>query len=316
MTSAPRVVAIGGGTGLAASLAAIRSVTSDVTAVVSVADDGGSSGRLRNELDLPALGDLRKAVVALAADDSPWVDALRHRFPAGDLEDHAFGNLLIAALLGTGLSLIEAVDRCLELVSGPGRVLPTTLDPVTLCGRTSAGAVVTGQVQIMETAGVERVWLDPGEAAAPGDVLRAIESATQIVLGPGSLFTSVLAATAVSSITSAVKAAHGEFIYVANLRPQVPETGEFTLEDHLRALATHNLDPDRVLYDGRHMTSDPDSAFWLQNRATNVAISQPERGSAARMVVEDVALAGDNGVEHDPILLARAIFGELAAGAS
>jgi len=296
ISGTPRVVAIGGGTGLAVSLSAIRSVTTDLTAVVSVADDGGSTGRLRTELDLPALGDLRKAILALADHDSIWVDVMRHRFPAGDLQDHSFGNLLIAALLGSGCDLVEAVDRALELVAGVGRVLPNTEDPVTLCGWTGAGVIVTGQVEIMETAGVERVWLDPDTAGTPKDVLLAIEEATHIVLGPGSLFTSLLAATAVPSITDAIGATTAEFVYVANLRPQVPETGEFTLEDHLRALTAHGLQPDRVLVDSRHMSSDPNS---------------PLAGElAGTMVVEDVALAAENGFSHDPVLLARALFGD------
>ncbi len=304
----PKVVAIGGGTGLAASLGAVRRVTTDLTAVVSVADDGGSTGRLRNELDLPALGDLRKAILALADGDSVWVDAMRHRFPAGDLQDHSFGNLLIAALLGSGCDLVQAVDRALELVSGVGRVLPNTEDPVTLCGWTSAGVIVTGQVEIMQTTGVERVWLDPRDAAAPKDVLIAIGEATHIVLGPGSLFTSLLAATAVPSITEAIRAASAEFVYVANLRPQVPETGEFTLEDHLQALVAHGLRPDRVLFDGRHMTSDPDSSFWLRNAREKLGVSKPERGGGGGIVVKDMALASADGFSHDPSLLARAIF--------
>jgi uncharacterized cofD-like protein len=245
------VVAVGGGHGLAATLAAARTYAGEVTAVVSVADDGGSTGRLRAAEPRPAPGDLRKCLIALAASSSPLLDAMDHRFGAGELEGHAFGNLLIAALEETTGDLVGALDEIGRLLGCVGRVLPATTVPVELRGTVPGGEVVQGQVSVSERPDVRWVSVEPADAPACADAVAAVERADQVVLGPGSLFTSVLAATAVAGVRDAVAAASaaGRVVYVCNLRPQLPETAGFGVADHVAALHRHGIRPSVVLHD-------------------------------------------------------------------
>ena len=247
--NAPRVVAIGGGHGLASSLRAARTFAGDVCAVVSVADDGGSTGRLRDDAPRPAVGDLRKCLVALADDESLLARAMSHRFDAGELSGHAFGNLLITALAEVDDDLVAALDAIGRLIGAQGRVLPATTEPVQLVGRTDAGDEVIGQVAVMATVGMRSVSLIPRAPEAPFAAVEAIDRADLIVLGPGSLFTSVLAATAVPAIGEAIAKRADRMVYVCNLHPEIPETGGFGVADHVAALHDHGLEPATVLYD-------------------------------------------------------------------
>lgn len=282
--SAGEVVAIGGGHGLAASLAALRRLPASLTAVVAVADDGGSSGRLRDALDLPALGDLRKALAALADPRMPLARALPHRFGSGDIVGHAFGNLLIAALAESGDGLVTALDEVGALTGAVGRVLPATAEPVVLHARTTEGREVIGQVRIMRTPAVERVSLVPSRPPAPAEALEAIGRADMVVVGPGSLYTSVLAATAVPEICDAVAGSAAQVVYVCNLRPQPGETEGYDVADHLAALHRHGVRPDVVLYDPARIGPAPD-----------VECAVPAE------------LSTGPGLVHDPGLLAEAL---------
>jgi uncharacterized cofD-like protein len=283
--SGPRVVAIGGGHGLAKSLWAIRRYASEVTAVVSVADNGGSSGRLRELLGIAAPGDLRKCLGALLAGPTPLGDALEHRFAAGELAGHAFGNLLLAALTATTGDLVTAVTEAGRLLHAVGVVLPATTEPVTL--RAEAGtASIAGQVTIMATSGVTHVSLDPPTVEPPDAVLAAIERADEIVIGPGSLYTSVLAALAAPGIAKAVTAAAARRVYVCNLREQIPETAGYDVGRHVAALIAHGVMPDVVLADTAQM---------------------PLGEVPERLAVVVTPLAAANGAVHDELLLASAL---------
>jgi len=255
--SSPDIVAIGGGRGLASSLAAVRSLTDRVTAVVSVADDGGSSGRIRESLGLPALGDLRKAIVALASPTSPLAAAMHHRFSSGELGGHPLGNLLIAAMVESEGDLVRSLDEVLALVDGTGRVLPAALEPVVLCGETADGTEVRGQVAVMGTPGIVKVHLDRPDVTVADQVVEAIEGADLVVLGPGSMFTSVLAACATKAVTDALASTGGRVVYVCNLRPQVPETEGYDVARHLEALERHGIEVDQVLADPAHLPEGP-----------------------------------------------------------
>jgi len=243
------IVALGGGHGLAATIRALRVLGADFTAVVSVADDGGSSGRLRQGSVLPALGDLRKALIATAGESSPLLDAMGFRFDDGDLKGHAFGNLLISAFASSGSGLLSAIDEVHRLVGGVGRVLPASVAPVDLCGSTSAGGQVFGQVQVMQTPEIDRVWVDPADGQVPVEVVEAITTADLVILGPGSLYTSVLAVTCLDPIRLALERSSALLVYVSNLRPQEPETSGYSVADHVAALFRHGVSPDTVLYD-------------------------------------------------------------------
>ena len=246
--SGPSVVAVGGGHGLARSLGAIASYARSVTAVVSVADDGGSSGRLRESFSMPAPGDIRRCLLALTPRPSKLADALEHRFDSGELEGHAFGNVFLAALTATTGDFVEAVRYLGELLGAVGTVLPAAVAPVELMAICS-GMPVIGQAKIMSSGNVTSVSLLPPNVAAPAAVLEAIAGAEQIVVGPGSLYTSVLAALAPVGITDAIARSRARRVYVANLREQVPETKGYDVAAHVQALLVHGIQPDVVLCD-------------------------------------------------------------------
>jgi uncharacterized cofD-like protein len=246
----PHVVALGGGHGLATTLRAVQRYAGQVTAVVSVADDGGSSGRLRQIAGIPAPGDLRRCLVAMAAPGSPWARAFEYRFPSGDLEGHALGNLIIAGLANVTGDFGRALDLAAGLVAARGRVLPATRVPVVLKADV-AGTEVLGQVNVSESAGpISSVSIVPPDAPAPVEVLAAVSAADQVVIGPGSLFTSVLAACVVPDIRAALAARSGGRVYVCNLRPQLPETAGFTMDDHLQAVRDHGVAVDAMVPPG------------------------------------------------------------------
>ena len=243
--NSPRVVAIGGGHGLAVTLQAASTYAGTLTAVVSVADDGGSSGRLRESTGLPAMGDIRHCLSALA--EPPVLGQMfEHRFDA-DLSGHALGNLMIAAL-AQRIGFRAAIDELARLLSVPARVLPATEAVVDLVGETATGTV-RGQVAVQQSSGIRAVALEPADPPADPDALEAIATADQIVLGPGSLYTSVLAALAVPGIREAVATSAAQVVFVCNLQPQTPETAEYTATDYLAALDAHGIRPDEVIDD-------------------------------------------------------------------
>lgn len=282
-----RVVAIGGGHGTAVTISAARRYADDVTAVVSVADDGGSSGRLRAALGIPAPGDLRRCLVALADPaDNPLAQAFEHRFQqgAGELEGHALGNLVIAGLADAIGDFPLALQEAARLLGvRGGRVFPATLEPVVLRAEAEKGEV-RGQVAVTQAGRIVHVSLVPPDPEPPAEALEAIELADQVVLGPGSLFTSVLAALAVPKLRTAVNAASATTVYVCNLRTST-ETPRFDVAAHVDALLGHGVVPDVVLYDDVAM---PSGRLDLDARMADLSID--EVGSA-----------------HDPEKLAKAL---------
>jgi uncharacterized cofD-like protein len=245
----PAVVAFGGGHGLAASLAALRQVTPNLTAVVTVADDGGSSGRLRAELGMLPPGDLRMALATLAAEDAEsasWAEVLQHRFSGyGSLGGHAVGNLLLAGLVDRLGDPVAALDAAGRLLRTAGRVLPLSEQAVDIAAQVSGldpsrMVEVTGQVAVATTHGrVESVRLVPSEPPACGAALKAVDAADVLVLGPGSLFTSMLPHLLVPEMASAIQQSSARRVLVLNLAPQPGETAGFAPETHLEVLAQH-----------------------------------------------------------------------------
>jgi uncharacterized cofD-like protein len=241
-------VAIGGGHGTAVTLKAARRYAGLLTGVVSVADDGGSSGRLRELLNIVALGDIRKCLVALADEDSALAVAFERRYDEGELAGHALGNLILAGLIDATGDLVLGVAEAAQLLGARGDVLPATSELVVLKAESDHGTVA-GQVAVKATADIQRVSLVPGDSVPPPLAVERITGADQIVIGPGSLFTSVLAAVAVVGIAEAVASSKGQVVYVCNLHPEVPETEGFDVSDHIAALARHDVAVDVVLCD-------------------------------------------------------------------
>ncbi|MFN8036503.1 MAG: gluconeogenesis factor YvcK family protein [Acidimicrobiia bacterium] len=285
----PAVVALGGGHGLSVALEAIRGYAGSITAVVTVADDGGSSGRLRHEYGIPAPGDLRKALVALAQNDR-WARAFEHRFDGGELHGHALGNLVILGLAQELCDFTAALDEAGRLVEAAGRVLPATTDAVILRAEVD-GRYIEGQVAIANApARIQHVDLVPPDAVACPEAVSAIELADQVVLAPGSLYTSLLPVLAVPKLREAVQGARGRVVQVCNLRPQLPETEGLDGTDHLRAVVDHGGRVD---------------AFVHQGRGTLAVDEAAVRNAGVEPVEVDVATPG--GIAHDPVKLANAL---------
>jgi len=287
----PSVVALGGGHGLAVALHAIREYAGLITAVVSVADDGGSSGRLRRDLDVPAPGDLRRCLVALATADGPWPAAFEHRFRAGELADHALGNLVLVGLAETLGDLIAALDEAGRLLGAAGRVLPATRGAVRMTARVG-GERVTGQVAIAEAGRRQRiadVQLDPADPPATPAALDAIAQADQIVIAPGSLYTSIAAVMCVPEIRRAVEHARGAVVQVANLETE-NETVGHDGTDHLAVVRDHRGRVDAFLY-------DPSLGLAVDDAVVARLGAKP--------VPAEIAAA--DGTRHEPLQLAKAL---------
>ena len=232
----PKVVALGGGHGLAVTLRAVQSYAGEITAVVAVADDGGSSGRLTTGLGIPPPGDIRRCLLALTPDRTIWAELFEFRFAGGDIEDHSLGNLLLAALTeitGDFGTAVEAAGRMLEAV---GRVVPAANEPAELRALID-GREIVGQAEITKTRGIVSVSLAPEDLEANPTALGAIANADQIILGPGSLFTSLLAVLLVPGIAEAWQKSAARKVFVLNLIDQDGETMGLSGADHLRVLA-------------------------------------------------------------------------------
>lgn len=300
----PAVVALGGGHGLAASLTALRRVTSDITAVVTVADDGGSSGRLRRQFDMLPPGDLRMALAALCGDDADgrvWADVLQSRFGGdGPLAGHAIGNLLIAGVwerLGDPVAGLDLVGRLLDV---QGRVLPMSTAPLVIHAEVVGAdaalpdevSLVSGQVRVATSPGdIHRVWLEPASPPACPEAVEAVLAADHVVLGPGSWYSSVIPHLLVPGLADALVRTPARRILTLNLA-RADETRRLAASAHLEALAEHEplLRLDAVVCDPSFAAGDPHLAAYA-------------RSLGAELVIVPVRLS-DGSARHDPNRLA------------
>ncbi|MGD9481771.1 uridine diphosphate-N-acetylglucosamine-binding protein YvcK [Streptomyces sp. TRM70308] len=303
----PKVVALGGGMGLSASLTALRRITGDLTAVVTVADDGGSSGRLRAELDVLPPGDLRKALAALCGDDEwgqTWARVVQHRFAGeGELHGHAVGNLLIVALWEQLGNHVAALDLVGKLLGAHGRVLPMSAVPLRLQaqvrghdpGRPDRVTTVVGQATVALTRGeVLQVRLDPTDPPAVPEAVEAVLDADWVVLGPGSWFSSVIPHLLVPELLQALAETRARKVLSLNLAPQPGETDGFSPQRHLEVLARHapKLTFDVVLADEDAVPDQPSLREAAERLGGTVELAR-------------VAAAGHT-ARHDPERLAAA----------
>ncbi len=301
------VVALGGGHGLAANLSALRTFVTDLTAVVTVADNGGSSGRLRRELGVLPPGDLRQALAALCRDDEwgrTWADVLQHRFQsAGELHRHAVGNLLIVALWELLDGHVEGLDWVGRLLGAQGRVLPMAGVPLDIAAQVRGAdpdhpddvETVRGQVEVASTPGlVESVELVPADPPACPEAVEAIHAADWVILGPGSWYTSVLPHLLVPELQAALTKTGARRCVTLNLAPQLGETEGFSSSTYLEVLAVHapDLQIDVVLTDPAGVADQP-------------MLEETVNGLGAELVIADVAAQGTEG-RHDVTKLAAA----------
>jgi len=240
-----RVVAIGGGSGLPSVLRGLKPTTRNITAVVTVADDGGSSGRLRRDIGMIPPGDLRNNIAALADDEGLMTRLFQYRFDQGDLTGHSFGNLFIAALAGLSGGIEAALPELERILNIQGRVLPATLEDVNLIARVrmvgkTQTIQIRGESRISQFGGhIEQVSLSPPDVQAYGASVQAIEQADMIVIGPGSLYTSIIPNLLVPGIAEALRNSNGVKVYVVNVATQPGETENYSVADHVMALETH-----------------------------------------------------------------------------
>ena len=237
-----RVVAIGGGTGLSTLLRGLKQHNVAITAIVTVGDDGGSSGRLRAEFNMPPPGDIRNCLVALADAEPLMSDLFQYRFDqeGSELNGHSFGNLFITALTQVSGSFEKAVAESSRVLAVRGQVMPSTLANITVCAEMADGRIIRGESRITEERGrIKRLFLDPDNPTAYDPAILAILSADLVIIGPGSLYTSVLPNLLVSGIAEAIRSSPAASVYVCNVATQRGETDDFRVVDHVRALHEH-----------------------------------------------------------------------------
>lgn len=237
----PKIVAIGGGTGLSMLLKGIKHITNNITAVVTVGDDGGSSGRLREDMGILPPGDIRNCIAALADDEDLITKLFQYRFKSGEgLEGHSFGNLFLTALCSITGDMVRAVKESSNVLSIRGRVLPSTLDDMKLVAEMEDGRIIHGESNIPEAHGkIKRLFTDPDQCKPLEDVLAAIKDADLIIMGPGSLYTSVIPNLLIEEISKEIAQSNAKKIYVCNIMTQPGETDNYSVSDHLTALMKH-----------------------------------------------------------------------------
>lgn len=232
-----KIVLIGGGTGLSVLARGLKQYPIDITAIVTVADDGGSTGKIRDEMDIPAPGDVRNVLAALS-DVEPTLESLfQYRFEANKISGHSLGNLLIAAMTNITQDFGHAIKELSKILNIKGRVIPSTISSVSLNAEMEDGEIVSGESNIpMKHKKIQRVFLEPSDAQPMDEAIEALLEADLIVLGPGSLYTSVISNLCVHGIASALVKSDAKKLYVANIMTQPGETDDYTVTDHVQAI--------------------------------------------------------------------------------
>lgn len=244
LVKGPKIVAIGGGTGLSTMLRGLKYYTSNITAIVTVADDGGGSGDLREDLGMLPPGDIRNCILSLADTEPLMEELLQYRFKDGRLKNQSFGNLFLAAMDGISNNFEEAVHKMSSVLAVTGKVMPVTLDNVILKAKLKNGVIVEGESNIPEEAlkhnsRIDKVFIEPKNAKALKEAVEAILEAEAIILGPGSLYTSVIPNLLVKDIAKALHQTQAVKLYVSNIMTQPGETDGFAVEDHIRSIFKH-----------------------------------------------------------------------------
>jgi uncharacterized cofD-like protein len=307
----PAVTVIGGGTGLSVLLRGIKSVTSNITAIVTVADDGGSSGRLREDLGMIPPGDLRNCLVALA-DTEPLMEKLfQHRFGGGgDLAGHSFGNLFIAAMSEVLGDVEKALKESSKVLAVRGQVLPASTQRVKLMAEMTDGTIIAGESQIpLANKTIQRVYLHPEEVEPVHSALEAIQEADAIILGPGSLYTSVLPNLLIKGVAEALKESQAVKIYICNVMTQPGETDGFTASRHVKTILDH-VGPgviDYVVVNSQPVAQNLREVYASQG-AFPVAVDKEALSELDVKVVEANIISETNLVRHDPVKLSRTII--------
>lgn len=307
-----KVVAIGGGTGLNTLLTGLKYYTTNITAIVTVADDGGSSGRLREELGIIPPGDIRNCIAALADEDKIITELFQYRFKSGqDLEGHSFGNLFLTALREVmGGDFIKAVKAASLILRSRGMVLPSSPEPMKIIAELSDGKIIEGESKIPQAKGkIKRIYCEPASPKAQEEALEAILNAELIIFGPGSLYTSIIPNLLVPGIIDAIKKTSAHKVFVCNIMTQPGETTSYTVSNHVSALLEHakyqNL-VDVVVANDRH----PEILLekYKEKNQEPVIIDAEEIQKLGIRIVARNLIKEEDLVRHNPKLLAKAIL--------
>jgi len=304
LTRGPRIVTVGGGTGLSSLLRGLKEYTTNLTAIVTVADDGGSSGRLRRELKVLPPGDFRQCIAAMADAEPLMTELFQYRFGEGSgLNGHSFGNLFIVAMSRITGNFERALKESSRVLAVRGQILPSTLEDVTLCAELDDASTVEGESQIPHgPAPISRVYLRPGDATAYPEALEAIAQADMIVIGPGSLYTSIMPNLLVAGIAQAIRASKAVKVYVCNVATQPGETDGYTVSDHVKALRKHVGTGffDYVLANNRILYYKPE---WNQ-----VAVQIDDDQALGVQVIQRDVVEETLPTRHNPQKLAQALM--------
>ena len=316
LSRGPRIAAVGGGTGLSSLLRGIKVWTSNITAVVTVMDDGGSSGRLRKEMNMLPPGDIRNCLIALAEDESQIASLFQHRFRdgSGSLDGHSLGNLILAGLQQHTGRFDAAVEELSQILKVRGQVVPTTLQDVKLVGEMEDGQTVTGEVSIAkDPRRIQQMQLSEPRVQPYRKVIRALESADLIVMGPGSLFTSIIPNLLVEGVPQAIERSQAVKIYISNLMTQPGETDDFSLSDHLCSLGHYlNLNALDVVVANDEPFPETLRQRYEQEGAIPVLIDNIAELTPARLMTADlcdvIELDGKQTIKHHAQRLSEIIL--------
>jgi uncharacterized cofD-like protein len=312
----PRVVVLGGGTGLATLLRGLKHYTSNITAVVTVADDGGSSGKLRGEFGMPPPGDIRNCLIALA-DTEPLLEKLfQHRFQTGGLQGHSFGNLFLAAMSQI-LGFQQAVQELGKVLAVRGRVLPVTLDDVTLKACCVDGRIILGESRIGQVkCAIHRLELEPAHCRVSPEVLEALASAEAIIIGPGSLYTSLMPNLLVPGVAQAIRESRALKFFVCNIMTQSESRG-YSAGDHLLSIREHvgHVLADYVVVNTQLVASEMKDRYFVEG-AEQVKVDWDLLRRLRVKILAGRLLGAGPSARHDADSLARLILARVAAESS
>lgn len=308
----PRIVAIGGGTGLSVLLQGLKEYTSNTSAIVTVADDGGSSGRLRQEFDILPPGDIRNCLVALADAPSLMQELFQFRFDSSsELSGHSFGNLFITVMTKLTGDFEKAVKESSKVLAIRGQVIPSTLNNVSLGAHYKDGSTIEGEAAIPKNKRpIARVFLKPQEACATPEALKAISEAQVIILGPGSLYTSVIPNLLIKELERAIAASSALKIYICNVMTQAGETEGYSAFDHIKAIIEHSSPKiiDSCIVNSTKIPKELLEKYSLESSYPVNVDLQKIRQAGYRVIEDDIVNAKDY-VRHDSAKLARIVIG-------
>jgi len=312
MSTKIKVVTIGGGTGLSVLLRGLKKYPLEITAVVTVADDGGSSGKIRSDMNIPSPGDIRNVIAALS-DVEPYLEKMfQYRFDSGEVKGHPVGNLMIAAMTDIHGDFSTAVKVMSRILNVRGTVLPTTNDIATLNAVLSDGEIIRGESSITKAGGViDHVYITPSRVKPNEDVLKAIEEADYIIMGPGSLYTSIIPNLVISNVSEKIRESKAKKIYVCNVMTQHGETDNYSVCDHIVAINKHVEENifDLVIANSREF-DDSILSKYHKEKQEPVKIDQEKIKELGIKLIKnnDVGIVDNNTIRHNADKVSELIY--------